>query len=592
MLYDPSQSILAMSGSHDLKADVVLVAPKEFEASSSQRTYREKNFTSFVDRMGSFGFQKDYVRRINEALGLECLATYLREHGMRVAIVNCNLAPMGSQAIADLVAASGARLVGISMIYRPQVAQAIELTKLLPPGVTVAMGGALASFMKHELLGCLPGLDAIVFGEAEETFRAFAAAVLAGGDIRGLPGIAFRDGGRVVVNQADTPLDLGLIRAPQRDSLAYLRAIGQPSRIASLYTSRGCMAKCTFCTGKDAYNVERRRTYRFRDPVDVVDEMEMLAREFGTEFFYINDDNFLGYGNKSEKRVEKFASEILARNLNIEFATECRVDGLDRDLLHLLKDAGMVQILLGLESGSDAVLKRWRKGATAQQNREAVRTVKTLGINVEPGFILVDAHTTPDEIAQNIAFIRDTGLDRTPFPTYLINRLSVYPGTEIEQTLTASGVLARSKISPFLPARDDPAAILEEFARLEYRSLEPRVEVFWRGLRQGIEPIEQIIEDVLPTTTALLLAARDAGDKPRHRLASDRIKQIVKWRRHIGKLILQYIEAGHRSFGEASAAAQLRWFRRAVRDQREDYDRTHLGCDMQGWLASVEGKFA
>ncbi|HWA88592.1 MAG TPA: radical SAM protein [Rhizomicrobium sp.] len=592
MFYDPSLSVLAMSGSHDLAVDVVLIAPKEFEASSSQRTYREKNFTSFIDRMGHFGFQKDYVRRINEALGLECLATYLRESGLKVAIVNCNLAPMGSRAIADLVAASGARLVGISLIYRPQVAQAIELTQLLPRDVTVAMGGALASFMKHELLSCLPGLDAIVFGEAEETFRAFAASVIAGGEIKGLPGVAFRDGAHVVVTPADKPLDLGLIRAPQRDSLAYLNAVGRAPRIASLYTSRGCMAKCTFCTGKDAYNVERRRTYRFRDPVAVVDEMETLTRSFGTEFFYINDDNFLGYGNKSERRVEKFASEIIARNLNIEFATECRVDGLDRDLLHLLKEAGMVQMLLGLESGSDAVLKRWRKGATAEQNREAVRTVKALGINVEPGFILVDAHTTPDEIAENISFIRETGLDRTPFPTYLINRLSVYPGTEIEQTLTASGVLARSQIAVGMALRDDPGAILREFERLEYRSVEPRVEVFWRGLRQGIEPIEQIIEDVLPTTTGLLLVARDSGDKTRRRLASDCIKQIVKWRRDVGRLILQYIEIGHRSFEEASAAVQLRRFRSALKEMRAEYDRMHLGSGMQDWLAFIESRFA
>src|SRR4029079_9457512 len=123
-----------------------------------------------------------------------------------------------------------------------------------------------------------------------------------------------------------------------------------------------------------------------------------LQREFGVRFVYINDDNFLGYGRASHQRVRRFAELLLQRKLRVKFATECRVDALDPETILLLKEAGMTQVLLGIESGSDAALRRWRKGATAGDNAEALHRLARLGVQVEPGFILFDAHTTADEL--------------------------------------------------------------------------------------------------------------------------------------------------------------------------------------------------
>lgn len=572
------------------KADVILIAPREMETTRAQPTYREKNFTTFTERLGVKSFQQDYIRRINESLGLECLARYLREAGLRVGILNCNVSPHTTREMVEKIKFSQARVVGISLIYRPQVAQALELLEGLKEvsDIKVCMGGALASFMPFALLSKLSRLDAIIYGEAEETFRDYASIVAGGGDPRKLPGIYFRDGNQVLMNPAAPPLDLSNILPPCRDTLTHLEEMGLPTRIASIYTSRGCFAPCTFCTGKDAYNVERKPTYRFRAPLDVVDEMQYLKERFNVKFIYINDDNFLGYGKPSFQRVRSIAEEIIKRDLRIPFATECRVDALDPDLLLLLKESGMTQVLLGIESGSDAVLKRWRKGATVEENRQAIELVKRIGVNLEPGFILLDAHTTAHELSETLDFIETTDLHRTPFPNYLINRLSVYPGTAIEQLLVKDGTIPPSKIQRGQQPMDDPKAILEEFNRLEYVCRDLRTEIVWRCLRHALQPVEQCIEELLPLVTEALLQVRRSTHFSTVRShSSEMVRSGAAWRRQLGSLVVEFLRLCIASYDIAGHAAQFRWLRRRLWEARERYEQSTFGMTTQAFMEEV-----
>ena len=565
--------------------DVVLVAPREFTLSAAGLSFRERNSTTFTELMAFGEFQAHHIVRINEALGIESLASALQESAIRCAVLNINVAPHSPREIAEKVRASGARVVGISLIYRPQVEYALELCEALAdvPDVVVCMGGALASFMPRELLARLRRLDAVVYGEAEQTFVDFVRAALDDEDWSGLPGIAYREGDAAVINPAGPALDLSGIVTPARHTLSFLRASGYPTRIASIYTSRGCMAKCTFCTGKDAYNVERRPTYRYRDPLDVADEVQALKERFGVDFVYINDDNFLGYGERSFERVRRFAQELIDRELGIQFATECRVDALDPQLLGLLKQAGMRQVLLGIESGSDAVLERWRKGASASQNLEAVRLLEELEINIEPGYILFDAHTTAQELRQNLAFIRDARLHRVTFPTYLVNRISVYPGTEIETLLVDDGTIAPSPIDPASPARDEPEAIRRYFERLEYRCRDAHVELSWRAIRRELDPVERFFEDELPRLTPSLVRVRGSrASAEQRRAARELIRRAGAWRRSLGRLVTSLLESVTTSLEEDAgeqAHIFLRRLRARLRRLRADYDQETLRAE-------------
>lgn len=602
----------------EFEADVVLVAPRESEVTRAQRTYREKNFTSFTELLKIGAFQADHIQRINEALGLEALAAYLEDAGLKVAVINCNVAPHTPGEIAEKVLRSKARVLGMSLIYRPQVGFALEVLKQLDgdPNLRVAMGGALASYMPRELLSRLGRLDAVVFGEAEVTFRDYCLGVVANRNPAELRGVAWRDGGTVVMNPAGVPLDLAKVRRPTRRTLEYLRARGWPTRIASIYTSRGCLAKCTFCTGKDAYNVERKITYRFRDPVAVVDEIQSLNEEFGTKFIYINDDNFLGYGAKSHERVRAICDELIRRNLGIQFATECRVDGIDLETLAYLKEAGMRQVLLGIESGSDTVLKRWRKGSTVQQNRAAVEMCRKAGVTLEPGFILFDAETTRAELMENLVFLNAAQLGRIPFPTYLVNRMSVYPGSEVERELTEKKILGPSpipaqrtacptdrtwvaawnegKIARESAVRggaefvDDPAAVIAYFQRLEYVCAEPRSEIAWRGLKSGVEPVEVFLESQLPRIISSLSECRGQHIPASLRAdARELVHRAARWRQGVGGLVLKMIDLATQSYELENGVAQFRWLRKTLARARLSHDEDTLKMDAEAFAERV-----
>lgn len=610
--------VSAMLPDAEFEADVVLVAPREFEVTRAQRTYREKNFTSFTELLNMGAFQADHIKRINEALGLEALAAYLQSAGLKVGVINCNVAPHSPQEIARKIVRSKARVVGISMIYRPQVGFGMDLLEALQivPDLHVVMGGALASYMPRELLSRLRRLNAVVFGEAEITFLNYCVAVVGNSDTRSLPGIAWRDAQTIVMNPAAEPLDLATVQRPTRHTLEYLRTRGWPTRIASIYTSRGCLAKCTFCTGKDAYNVERKITYRYRDPVEVCDEIQYLHEAFGVKFVYINDDNFLGYGQKSHARVRAICNELIARRLGIQFATECRVDGIDLETLTRLKEAGMRQVLLGIESGSESVLKRWRKGSTVEQNHKAVAMCREAGVTLEPGFILFDAETSRAELADNLEFVRAARFDRIPFPTYLINRLSVYPGTEVEREWTEKGILAPSpipaqrtacpsdrtwmasfkegKVARDTPVRggaefvDDPKAVIAYFQRLEYACADPRTEIAWRGLRSGVEPVEMFLESRLPGIISVLSECR--GDQlPPHVRAEVRelVHRAAKWRQGVGRLIVQMLEATIQSYDLADGIHQFRWLRSTLGRARRSLELQTLGMDTETFARRV-----
>jgi GT2 family glycosyltransferase len=281
------------------------------------------------------------------------------------------------------------------------------------------------------------------------------------------------------------------------------------------------------------------------------------------------------------------AEELLRRDLGIQFASECRVDGLDLDLLRLLKEAGLRQVLLGIESGSERVLRRWRKGATVEQNRRAIETINKAGIALEPGFILFDAHTTAQELGESLGFLRSTGLDVSPMPTYLVNRLSVYPGTEIERLMRADGTLPHSPMKLWENG-NDPAAVREYFQTLEYSCRDPRSEIAWRQLRREIEPVESFLEAKLPVLTNVLAQVRGPGVPAQtSQRARELIRAAGRWRRSVGHIVTRMIELVIESYDQPSNAHQIRWLRRELANAREQHALKTLGYSFDGFIETV-----
>jgi hypothetical protein len=85
---------------------------------------------------------------------------------------------------------------------------------------------------------------------------------------------------------------------------------------------------------------------------------------------------------------------------------DARADAVDFELFRLLKEAGTIDCLIGIESGVDRVLRLFNKGASAAKNAKAIDILRELGISLNLGFIMFDPRMTFEELQQNYGFLQ------------------------------------------------------------------------------------------------------------------------------------------------------------------------------------------
>ncbi len=156
-------------------------------------------------------------------------------------------------------------------------------------GRTVAVGphGSATPRPTLEKLGC----DLVVRGECEEIVARLADA----GDVRGLPALAYRDGGETVVTgppHAGRFTDLPALRWPDawiaRHHHHHHRFDTAPDGPgAEIEASRGCPYTCSFCA-----KIDFRDAYRRRELALVLDEIDGLIAQ-GLTYLYFVDEIFL-----------------------------------------------------------------------------------------------------------------------------------------------------------------------------------------------------------------------------------------------------------------------------------------------------------
>lgn len=146
----------------------------------------------------------------------------------------------------------------------------------------------------------------------------------------------------------------------------------------SMITSRGCPYNCVFCGSHVVFG----REARFRSVQNVVSEIVHVIDTLGYGGFNFHDDTFC----LNRQRVIQLCDEFA--KLNIVWRCLTRADTVDEKMLGAMAKAGCKEIILGVESGSQTVLDRLRKGVTVAQNLRAMQLIKKAGIQLKVGVIV------------------------------------------------------------------------------------------------------------------------------------------------------------------------------------------------------------
>ena len=303
-------------------------------------------------------------------LGLAYLGAFLRKHGYTVTVIDMHAERIAPKDLIRIIKGSFFDIVGIT-VATPTLNSALqvaELVKRAAPKVKVVFGGMHPSVLPKETIA-YNQVDFVVKGEGEFTLLELVRAVESNGDLRGIDGLVLKSENKIVENKERKLIDnLDSLPFPARD-LFKIKSYSYPDSLyaatAPIMTSRGCFGECVFCGSHCIFG----RKFRARSAGNVVDEIELLARESRIKEIHIWDDSF---ANQKE-RVHQIKDEILRRNLRLKFAfpNGIRADLLDKEVMQSLKAMGTYSIAIGIESGNQAVLDKAKKHIKLEKIREA-----------------------------------------------------------------------------------------------------------------------------------------------------------------------------------------------------------------------------
>ncbi|MDP6522868.1 MAG: radical SAM protein [Kiritimatiellia bacterium] len=198
--------------------------------------------------------------------------------------------------------------------------------------------------------------------------------------------------------------------------------------VAPIVTSRGCPFSCTFCC---AHLINGRHT-RYRRAESIVDEMELLSREYGASYFTFVDSSFM----LNRKHLRSVCEELSRRKLPIlwECIYEVQQDDPDQDdldeTLQLMYGAGCRKMIVSVETASPRIVKRVGKDFSVENIRAVHKKIREHGIITHGFFMFGFPGETVRDLKATAAFAL-----REPFNDVSFSVCIPLPGTEIYREL-------------------------------------------------------------------------------------------------------------------------------------------------------------
>ena len=401
------------------------------------------------------------VRDVNPLppMGLGYLASVVEKMGIEVKILDCLIRGWNNEEevddllirvglsdndIAEYVSKYNPDLVGINCQFSRQYKiyhNLFSLIKKTKPECITVSGGAHVTACPDEVLSD-PNCDFILLGEAEDSFKDFITAIMNDDDPGRVGGLGWKSNGKMVINEKRSwIMDLDSIEFPAYHLMDLDRYFGlyashgmrHKERFAPIITSRGCPAKCTFCS---AYKVWG-RPYRMRSVDNVIEEMKLLKHKYGVEELMFEDDNVTA----NPKRAKELFSRMIEENLNFVWDTPNGVGiwSLTEEIIDLIKESGCVNLNFPVESGSQRVLSKViKKPLNLNKVKKLISHCQKIKLNYSMFFVLGMPGETIEDMWTSFRFAADCGCYNPH-----ISIATPYPGTELFEKCKENGYFSR-----------------------------------------------------------------------------------------------------------------------------------------------------
>ncbi len=335
-------------------------------------------------------------------MGLMYVAQAAENAGAEVRILDLSLEKKPFRILEKTLKDFAPALVGIGGMYCEfeEVRQIAKFVKDYLKEALVVVGGPLTAGLAKECLRD-KNIDIVSFKEGESIIQDLICYINGKMELADIKGIAFRRNGELFFNASRPIEDVNAIPIPAWHLIDAFRYIStndnwfgkENLEMLNIVPARGCPYACVFCD-KNVFG----QKWRGRDPKNIVDEMEMLKKDYGIKAVMFLDDIF----DVNKKWVYDFIEELKRRNLGLYWGCSSRVNHADYNLYKAMYEAGCLYIFYGIEFGSDTVLKRANKQINSLQAEGAIEIAHQAGLRVVSAYMLGMLDETEEELEATI----------------------------------------------------------------------------------------------------------------------------------------------------------------------------------------------
>ena len=368
-------------------------------------------------------------------LALLAIGSELDPERYEVIIVDGRLEPDPERAVLSQL--EGALCLGVTVLTGAPISDALQISrsaKRARPDLPVVWGGWHPSMFAHECL-VEPSVDVTVRGQGEETFAEIVQRLDSGRSLEGCAGCTVRLADGTICENPPRPLapvdrfrahDYGLIPVER-----YFRLKGKKQ--LDYISSQGCAFRCAFCSDPFVYG----RKWVGLEPTRMALRLKELWDRYRFDDVNFQDETFF----TRARRVQVLADHIIESGMKITWAATMRADQgvrLPEEVWARCKQSGLRRLLVGVESGSDEMLRRIRKDIRIEQVFHTAGRMLKHGIAGHFPFIV----GFPDEGDESVQATLDCAKRlRSLSPDFLtpIYYFKPYPGSELVVEAVARG---------------------------------------------------------------------------------------------------------------------------------------------------------
>ncbi len=369
-------------------------------------------------------------------LGVVCVATAAQRDGHEVQILEIALGSDAGQESAEAITAFAPDAIGLSVrniddqtmrgthfLLEPLKAIVASCRRISK--APIILGGAGYSMYPELLLEWL-NADIGIKGDGEAALPAVLDHLRMGVDVAMIKGVYVK--GRSPFKKICSILDLNKLSQP--DPVLWPCPIeGRQGVWLPFQTRRGCPLACSYCSTSSIEGTALRK----RDPKSVAKHISHHA-EAGFKRFYCTDNTF----NLPADYARALCQAFIDAELAVSWTCIVYPYKIDEGLVSDMALAGCIEVALGFESGSPAILKNMRKRFSLDNVRQAAGLFKKYGIGLNGYLLLGGPGETRETVLESLSFADSLPLDFLKLTT----GIRIYPDTELARIATAEGVIA------------------------------------------------------------------------------------------------------------------------------------------------------